>query len=247
MKGLQDIPKGLPIRSKERVISKLAELTNPAGNNPLYQESVTFEGSGDLLNYAEPWGGPQNRPYAIPGQSDLESDPPMTRQGERPPTYINATPPEVFPVDSTVPGGADLRTPSGGTKDEQAPNLIGDRDANPVPRIGERNDYYGVEPNFGSVYVYATNLNEEGVNMKRPSKAMVEKVVKTAYEKGYSLEETAAPHRIKLASLEDLYAFERVSAETLIHKSSRELWSISEDEDGVVIEKNFKDGAAVKA
>jgi len=246
MKELKSVPMGLIQRSKERVISKLAEIAFPASNNPLYQESITFEGSGDLLTYAEPWGGSQNKPYAGLQQNDLESDPPMTRQGERPQTYINMVPPEELPVNGTIPGGADIRTPSGGLSDKYAPSSTGDREATPVSRIGERNDYYGTEPNMGSVYVYAKE-NGEIMKTSKPARRVIENVVKEAYKRGYSLEETATPHKIKLAFLEDLYAFERVSSDTLIHKSSRELWSIVEDDEGVVIEKNFKDGAAIKA
>ena len=48
--------------------------------------------------------------------------------------------------------------------------------------------------------------------------------------------------KIKIASLDDLFSFDRVASDTLIHKSSKELWSIDTDEDGqTYIAKLFDD------
>lgn len=48
--------------------------------------------------------------------------------------------------------------------------------------------------------------------------------------------------KIKVASLDDLFSFDRVATDTLIHKSSKELWSINTDENGqTYIAKLFND------
>jgi hypothetical protein len=53
-----------------------------------------------------------------------------------------------------------------------------------------------------------------------------------------------ATHRpkIRVASLSQLSGFQRVSAETLIHKSDRDLWSLKKEGDGkFYIERLFDD------
>ncbi len=46
--------------------------------------------------------------------------------------------------------------------------------------------------------------------------------------------------RIKISSLDDLFSFHRISSDTLIHKSNKELWSIKKDDSGeVFIERHF--------
>jgi hypothetical protein len=54
------------------------------------------------------------------------------------------------------------------------------------------------------------------------------------------------PHRrVRVASLQQLAGFQRLSAETLIHKSDKDLWSIRKDADGaLVIERMFDDNGA---
>ena len=54
--------------------------------------------------------------------------------------------------------------------------------------------------------------------------------------------------KIRVASIQDLNGFVRLSAETLIHKSDRDLWAIKKDADGgMVIERVFDDtGAPLK-
>lgn len=39
---------------------------------------------------------------------------------------------------------------------------------------------------------------------------------------------------VKIASLEDLFAFDRVDKSNLIHKSTRDLWNLTTDKDGNV-------------
>jgi len=53
------------------------------------------------------------------------------------------------------------------------------------------------------------------------------------------------PHatgRRKVASMKDLSGFQRTSAETLVHKSERELWALKKEADGqYFIERLFDD------
>lgn len=53
---------------------------------------------------------------------------------------------------------------------------------------------------------------------------------------------TPVQGRRRVASLKDLSGFDRVSAETLVHKSDRDLWSIRKESDGkFFIERLFDD------
>ena len=55
------------------------------------------------------------------------------------------------------------------------------------------------------------------------------------------------PRRMRLASLKDLSGFTRVSADTLIHKSQQELWSLQKEGDKFYIQRLFDDnGTPVK-
>lgn len=54
-------------------------------------------------------------------------------------------------------------------------------------------------------------------------------------------------HRIKVASMEDLFAFNRVDSNHLIHKATRDLWAIEADEEGDVhITRLFDSGKPIK-
>lgn len=46
-------------------------------------------------------------------------------------------------------------------------------------------------------------------------------------------------NRIKVSSMADLVNFSRISEDTLVHKAKKDLWRISESEDGVYIERLF--------
>ena len=51
-----------------------------------------------------------------------------------------------------------------------------------------------------------------------------------------------SPHRRRVASLTDISSFARVSADTLIHKSERDLWALQKDANGgFFIERLFDD------
>lgn len=47
--------------------------------------------------------------------------------------------------------------------------------------------------------------------------------------------------RVRVASVGELKPFTRLSAETLIHKSDRDLWAIRKEADGFYIERLFDD------
>ncbi len=51
--------------------------------------------------------------------------------------------------------------------------------------------------------------------------------------------ESRLPDKVKVASLGDLSEFFRIANNTLVHKAEKDLWRISEDENGCVIERLF--------
>lgn len=54
--------------------------------------------------------------------------------------------------------------------------------------------------------------------------------------------EIVTPTRRKVASIQDLSAFTRISADQLIHKAEKDLWAIKRQGDGsMVIERQFDD------
>jgi hypothetical protein len=56
---------------------------------------------------------------------------------------------------------------------------------------------------------------------------------------------TPTRKRAKVASLADLSGFTRLSADSLIHKSTRDLWAIRREEDGsLAIERVFDDNGS---
>lgn len=52
--------------------------------------------------------------------------------------------------------------------------------------------------------------------------------------------------RIKIGSLSQLAGFTRISADTLIHKSTKDLWAIRKDGDNYFIERLFQGEGPVK-
>jgi Fe-S-cluster containining protein len=54
-------------------------------------------------------------------------------------------------------------------------------------------------------------------------------------------------NRIKIASLDDLFAFNRVDEKHIIHKSTKDLWNVESDENGEVhITRLFESGKPIK-
>lgn len=56
----------------------------------------------------------------------------------------------------------------------------------------------------------------------------------------------AKPARVKVASLSQLEGFTRTASNTLINKSTKDLWSIKREGNDFVIERQFADGSPVK-
>lgn len=56
--------------------------------------------------------------------------------------------------------------------------------------------------------------------------------------------EAAAPVRVKVGSLSQLQGFTRVSSDTLINKSTNDLWAIRKDGDEFQIERLFSDSGS---
>ncbi len=54
------------------------------------------------------------------------------------------------------------------------------------------------------------------------------------------------PARMKVASLDQLSGFTRVSAEALIHKSNQDLWALKREGNDYYIERLFQDGDPLK-
>jgi hypothetical protein len=50
-----------------------------------------------------------------------------------------------------------------------------------------------------------------------------------------------APKRVKIGSLKDLSEFRRVAIDTLVHKSTNDLWAIRQDGGDYFIERLFQD------
>lgn len=51
----------------------------------------------------------------------------------------------------------------------------------------------------------------------------------------------ATPERIKVGSLKQLDGFRRIASDTLIHKSTQDLWAIRQDGGNFFIERLFQD------
>lgn len=60
---------------------------------------------------------------------------------------------------------------------------------------------------------------------------------------GQEVQKTAAtkPGRMKVASLSDLNGFVRSSSDTLVHKSTKELWALRQNGEGYFVERLFND------
>jgi hypothetical protein len=61
------------------------------------------------------------------------------------------------------------------------------------------------------------------------------------FEREPQLVTASVPKRIRVASLQQLAGLQRVSAETLIHKSNRDLWALKKDGEKFFIERLFDD------
>ena len=65
------------------------------------------------------------------------------------------------------------------------------------------------------------------------------------FEREPQLVTASVPKRIRVASLQQLAGLQRVSAETLVHKSNRDLWALKKEGDGrFFIERLFDDNGS---
>lgn len=51
---------------------------------------------------------------------------------------------------------------------------------------------------------------------------------------------------VRVASLQQLDPFQRISADTLVHKSTQDLWALRRDGNDLYIDRLVQDGAVVK-
>jgi hypothetical protein len=58
---------------------------------------------------------------------------------------------------------------------------------------------------------------------------------------GQAVTAAKKPARIKVGSLHDLNGFVRASADTLVHKSTNDLWALRQEGEGYFIERLFND------
>jgi hypothetical protein len=58
---------------------------------------------------------------------------------------------------------------------------------------------------------------------------------------GQKVAAVAKPTRIKVGSLTQLNGFTRISAESLVHKSTQDLWAITREGDDMYIQRLFSD------
>jgi hypothetical protein len=64
--------------------------------------------------------------------------------------------------------------------------------------------------------------------------------LKTADEETSGMDSFLSGNKLKVASIDQLADFFRISSDTLVHKAKKDLWRISEDEKGqTVIERLF--------
>jgi hypothetical protein len=54
----------------------------------------------------------------------------------------------------------------------------------------------------------------------------------------------AAPQRVKVSSLQQLGSFQRISSDTLVHKSTNDLWALRKDGEEYYIERLFQDNGS---
>ena len=214
-------------------MERVGEIEFPASNISIYQEDTVGNGADDLLQYSEPWGGPQNKQT----KRDLEGDPLMTSQGEHPEPPTNLVPEFNAPTTITNFGGGMSRDPSVGEGESGGPVSTVPDDRNSSPEaIGFPNAHKG----DADLLQFTNRVNVQA--SKHECKA--EKALALAKAKGFIV----APVQVRLAFTGDLFGFEKISADNLVHKSSRELWTIKMGDAGeTFIEKQFDDqGAPVR-
>lgn len=252
-------------------------MDNPPVQAIGYQESVTTTGdSMPLLEYAEPSGGQQlNVAPQING--DLESDPPMTLQGEHPELdagfYTQQGRTAGDPWSAQLPWQDNLE------RYDSGPQLGSDRYQ--VPGAGLADDgnselispvCFGYDPasdmgdplnspaGIGVIlaadttleatmnYAEALRLAQYKLNPPCNEQAIVDRMLARLASELPEIRQDAqvlsmeADERniLRVASFDQLFSFDRVGTDKLIHKSTHDLWKISTDDDGnLQLEREF--------
>ena len=181
--------------------------------------------SGDLLIYSEPWGGKQENPL---GDGKLDLDPLMTDQGERPEVPNNLVFPEGHPASPTVIDDSIQRGPN------STEGTVPEDNTSDVPPLGYPNDFYG----DGDAQLLVDRIIFANGGAMRTDSALV----RLAMDRVLS-QDLASQKRVKLAcSIDDLLGFEKTASGGLVHKSSRDLWSVSAGPNGeTFIDRQFDD------
>lgn len=105
-------------------------------------------------------------------------------------------------------------------------------------RVVKMNKKLSNEDNFDKAVL---NNLYEGLSKKASASSITKKAI------GEGIDSFFLDERVKVASLDELFAFNRVDNKHLIHKSTRDLWSIDADENGDVhITRLFESGKPVK-
>jgi hypothetical protein len=73
----------------------------------------------------------------------------------------------------------------------------------------------------------------------------IDSFLKANSESAIPMRKTASM-KVRVASLEQLDPFHRLSAETLVHKSTRDLWTVTREADGLYIQRLFDEETPLK-
>jgi hypothetical protein len=93
-----------------------------------------------------------------------------------------------------------------------------------------------VNERFSAVQQYEKAISDKlysDLNQNIKSASVAEKAIEEGIDTFFD------PNRIKIASLDDLFAFDRIGNNTLVHKAQKDLWAIESDDDGVHISRLF--------
>ena len=245
-----------------------AEIANPAINILDYQEDVG-QGSDSLLEYSDRGDAGQNSGF-VPKKNDGQEWKPMSQQGERPQNDADFYKDPYASTGLLVPEGEQESRPkdqgAGYTQQKEVnPNSgtpKGDLDVDTqgagLPPV---EDYGSEIPYNQAIYLASEEKTMNwGEKLKQLNARMnpetfdtntvdsmfkdldknskVASLVDEAISRGAGSEN----NRIVLSSLDDLFSFNRVANDTLIHKSSEDLWKIGMDSSGqTYIEQLYTD------
>lgn len=250
-------------------LKKLAELENPPQNSFGYQETPDW--GSDLITYNGEWGSSQPNVSPHGTYGDMEQDTPMTYQGENPELDADFYTSVHNAAEQNVPsepwGDQESRPKDqGGGYDSPDLHKVLPQGFGPDPEDAQVYPVVTGYPNgFEGLWdspVGEGTVRDAGDHMtefEKLAKIIVEKMASSDTDKEQvdntfaSLMASAskvasqadfvpAENRIRIASLDQLFAFKGVSANKLIHRSTNDLWSVSANDAGeITIEREFDD------